>query len=119
MNNNDYLRINDFISDIGKHLEENTESFPEELEFLNEYTWINEDVLKGIVMISKEIRRNNKVNSMILSDKKIGRPKKLKQIKIAVKMYKDGIRPIKKILDESGIGRSTLYENIDILWDEV
>lgn len=76
-------------------------------------------MLRDFVKIYKDIKANAARNSLKKSDRTIGRPRNEEKIKKAVKMYKDGVRPVRIISEETGVAKSTLYDNIELYWDVV
>lgn len=116
---NNYIRIEGLLDDIESYLRTGEQDVTNKIAFLQEYPWVTDEVLGDIVKIYKDIKANAARNSLKKSDRTIGRPRNEEKIKKAVKMYKDGVRPVRIILEETGVPKSTLYDNIELYWDVV
>ena len=120
---NVYVNIIDLLDDLmlvrklkGKDLKDTAERVAN---FLKPYEWCTDDVQDGLCQLYQDIKANNHRLSLVSTEKRAGRPQDVEKIKEAVRMYKNKVRPVRKILEATGIGRSTLYDNIKKYYDEV
>lgn len=80
---------------------------------VDELPWIDIEFVNRIIEIDNYMKSNKIRQGMVNSGKRIGKPRKTKEVALAVKLYRENKHTLKEIEQITGINKSTIYRNLD------